>query len=158
MAELNFASGAELDLEPGVKSYPISGGRGSICFNPTDTMFVEAVYSMLVRFADQMEQDKAQKFDNALDMFRHQRERDEGMKADIDTLFGAGTSGKLFRWVDENGDDHQISPAALSSGLPLWTNFILAVIDVIPDEVSAQVKKTDARVNKYLAKYKKYQK
>ena len=58
MAELNFTSGAELDLEPGVKSYPISGGRGSICFNPTDTMFVEAVYSMLVRFADQMEQDK----------------------------------------------------------------------------------------------------
>ena len=121
-------------------------------------MFVEAVYSMLVRFADQMEQDKAQKFDNALDMFRHQRERDEGMKADIDALFGAGTSGKLFRWIDENGDDHQISPAALSGGLPLWTNFILAVIDVIPDEVSAQVKKTDARVNKYLAKYKKYQK
>ena len=45
------------------------------------------------------------------------------------------------------------SAHAMAEGLPLWTNFFLAVIDTVPEEMSKQIRASKPRVEKYLKKY-----
>ena len=45
---------------------------------------------------------------------------------------------------------------ALASGLPVWANLLLAVIDKTNASMDEESKKTDDRLNKYLKKYGKH--
>lgn len=150
MAVLNFATG--------VQSFDINGGHGKVFFNPTDTAFAQRAYTLMADIADKMEADKGKTFPNALAMFDYEREQDAYIKRGIDGLFGSGVADKLFCWVDDGGEAHGISPSAFGDGLPLWLNFLLSVFDTIPDATAKQAKAMDSRVEKYLAKYKKYKK
>lgn len=150
MAVLNFATG--------VQSFGVNGGRGKVYFNPTDVSFAQGVYTLMVDLSEKLEADKGKDFPDAMAMFAHQTEQDAYIKQRIDGLFGSGVADQLFCWVDEEGNVHSVSPTALADGLPLWLNFLLAVFDTIPDATSKQAKAMDARVDKYLSKYKKYQK
>ena len=66
------------------------------------------------------------------------------MHKGIDALFGEGSAAAVFEGI---------SSYAMADGLPLWTNFLLAVIDTVPEEMNKQVKTSKPRVEKYLKKY-----
>ena len=150
MAVLNFVTG--------VQSFDVNNGRSKVYFNPTDVSFAQGVYTLMVDLSDRLEADKGKTFADALAMFDHQMEQDAYIKQRIDGLFGSGVAEQLFCWADEEGNVHAVSPTALADGLPLWLNFLLSVFDTIPEATSKQAKAMDARVDKYLSKYKKYQK
>ena len=61
----------------------------------------------------------------------------------MDGLFGENVAVGLFQGV---------SSYAMADGLPLWCNFMLAIIDTIPAELSVQIRATKPRVEKYLNK------
>ena len=72
------------------------------------------------------------------------RQRDAEVSDGVDRLFGEGTAAAVFQ-------GH--STHAMAEGLPLWTNFFLAVIDTVPEEMSKQIRASKPRVEKYLKKY-----
>ena len=44
---------------------------------------------------------------------------------------------------------------ALSGGLPLWANLLLAIMDEMDESVSREIKLSDERLAKYTKKYHK---
>ena len=83
------------------------------------------------------------------EIFKVSRAMDEEMRADVNAIFGKDVCGELFS---------NMNVYAMGDGLPAWANFLLAVIDEVDDSAQAEQKRTSARVDKYLAKYRKYQK
>lgn len=133
-----------LNFSTGVKTFSVNDGAAEISYNPTDTNFVSSLYDLFVACAEKYEADKDKKFNDNKAFFEYARKRDAEVHEAIDSLFGSGISNAVFQGV---------SSYAMADGLPLWTNFLLAVIDSIPDELSKQVKESKPRVEKYLKKY-----
>lgn len=87
---------------------------------------------------------RAKKFENNTAFFEYVRQRDAEVSDGVDRLFGEGAAAAVFQ-------GH--SAHAMAEGLPLWTNFFLAVIDTVPEEMSKQIRASKPRVEKYLKKY-----
>ncbi len=162
----------ELKFDTGLVTYKVNGGA-EIKFNPTDTEFTKKVLGI---FRDLTEkQDQYRKMlgadaetpdvDTALDDPEAAKElsrqadailsaidqMDGDMRDAIDDAFGAkGTADAVFG---------SASLYAYADGLPLWANFLLAVIDEMPASAEKQASLTDPRlrahVGKYSAKYGK---
>ena len=142
MAELNFSTG--------VKTYTVNE-TCEISFNPTDSFFVERLFNTFDALDKKQEEFRAQvggMTDNR-EIFKISRAMDEEMRADINAIFGRDVCGELFP---------NMNVYAMGDGLPAWANFLLAVIDEVDASAEAEQKRTSARVDKYLAKYRKYQK
>lgn len=142
MAELNFSTG--------VREYTIN----DVCtvhFNPTDSYFVERLYNTFEALDRKQEKFRTQ-IDGMTDnreIFKVSRAMDEEMRADVNAVFGRDVCGELFP---------DMNVYAMGDGLPAWANFLLTVIDEVNGSAEAEQKRTSARVDKYLAKYRKYQK
>lgn len=133
-----------LNFSTGIKTFDVNDGAAQVSYNPTDANFAAGLYELFMRCADRYEADKDKAFDSNVDFFAYARQRDTDVCEGIDGLFGSGVSASLFQGI---------SPYALADGLPLWANFLLSVIDTIPEEMSRQVKVSKPRVEKYLKKY-----
>ena len=130
-----------LKFSTGVKTFSVNDGAAEISYNPTDVNFVSSLYDFFVSCAEKYESDKDKKFTDNTAFFEYAKQRDADVCAGIDNLFGSGTAAALFQGI---------STYAMAEGLPLWTNFLLAVIDTVPEEMSKQVKSSRPRVEKYL--------
>lgn len=161
MQELNFATGR-------VK-YKVNGGT-TIEFNPTDTEFTRRVMNIFRDLVQKQEEyakalsgdspdlgaaldnpEEAKKLVSQADaVLNTVSQMDQDMRKAIDTAFQApGTADAVF------GED---SLYAYADGLPLWANFLMAVIDEMPASAEKQSQLTDPRLRKYVGKYsKKYQ-
>ena len=69
------------------------------------------------------------------------------MREIIDSVFEKKLCDELFG---------EMNVYALASGLPVWANLLLAVIDKTNASMDEESKKTDDRLNKYLKKYGKH--
>lgn len=105
---------------------------------------MSALYDLFAECAERYETDKDKKFENNTAFFEYVRQRDAEVSDGVDRLFGEGTAAAVFQ-------GH--STHAMAEGLPLWTNFFLAVIDTVPEEMSKQIRASKPRVEKYLKKY-----
>ena len=156
MQELNFATGK-------VK-YKVNGGA-AIEVNPTDTEFSRRVLDIFRDLSGKQEEyakaltadepdmeaalgdpDAAKQAvaqaDNVLDTVA---KMDKDMRAAIDSAFEApGTADAVFGTA---------SLYAYADGLPLWANFLMAVIDEMPASAEKQAQMTDPRIRKYVGKY-----
>ena len=142
MASVNFANG--------IKTFTVNG-ICEISFNPTDSFFVERLYDTFDTL-DQKQTKYREQVNSLTDnreIFKVSRAMDEEMRADVNAIFGKDVCGELFP---------NMNVYAMGDGLPAWANFLLAVIDEVDDSAQAEQKRTSARVDKYLAKYRKYQK
>ena len=142
MASVNFANG--------IKTFTVNG-ICEISFNPTDSFFVERLYDTFDTL-DQKQTKYREQVNSLTDnreIFKVSRAMDEEMRADVNSIFGKDVCGELFP---------NMNVYAMGDGLPAWANFLLAVIDEVDDSAQAEQKRTSARVDKYLAKYRKYQK
>lgn len=135
-----------LNFSTGVKTFDVNDGAAQISYNPTDTYFAERIYNLFLGMAEKYEADKEKKFDDNRAFFDYARARDKEVHEAIDGLFGEGVSDGLFQGVNSY---------AMADGLPLWTNFLLSIIDTIPAELSVQIKASNPRVEKYLQKYRR---
>lgn len=141
---------AELKFSTGIKTFNVNDAC-EIAFNPTDSFFVERLFNTFDKLDQKQEKYRAQ-VDGMTDnreIFKVSRAMDEEMRADINAVFGEDVCGKLFPCMNVY---------AMGDGLPAWANFLLAVIDEVDASAEAEQKRTTARVDKYLAKYRKYQK
>ena len=83
---------------------------------------------------------------NHREIFEIARLRDTEMRELIDGVFGRPVCAELF------GD---MNVYAMADGLPVWCNFLLAVMDEIDTTFAREQKLTNPRIQKYTAKYHK---
>lgn len=136
----------ELKFETGVVTFMVNG-KCEVSFNPTDSAFVEKLFHAFDTLDKRQERYKEQISgvkDNR-EVFQIARSQDAEMREIIDGVFGP-VSKELF------GD---MNVYALADGLPVWANLMLAVMDEVDTSFAREQKKTNPRVAKYTAKYKK---
>ncbi len=140
----------ELNFDTGVVEYRVNGGH-VIRFNPADNRFVErlfVVFDRLSHLQEEGEQTNALQSGDGAKLFAAINARDAEMRRDIDSVFGEGAADGIFP---------DVGVYALADGLPLWTNFFLAVIDEVDASMTEEQKKVHPRVERYMKKYEKYQ-
>lgn len=138
---------SELNFDTGLVTYKVNG-QCEISFNPADVAFVRRLFNTFDNLSKQ--QDAIEGEDKDIDgvkLFELVEQREEKMRADIDSVFGDAVCDKLFG---------KVSVFALAGGLPLWCNFLMAVIDKIDAAIEEEQKQASPRVAKYMAKYEKY--
>ena len=140
----------ELNFESGLVTYSLNG-KCEVIFNPSDSNFVERLYSAFEDLDKKQEGYKAtiEKMANKREIFEFARERDSEMREIIDGLFGVPVSDALFGGMNVY---------ALANGIPVWCNLMLAVMDEVDSTYAREQKATNPRIAKYTAKYQKYQK
>ena len=137
----------ELIFDTGLVTYKVNGGH-EISFNPADVGFVKRLFTTFDGLAKQQEDTQAEgKEMDGEELFEFAEQRDKQMRQQIDDIFGEPVCDKVF-----GGQ----SVYALASGLPLWCNFLMAVIDEVDTSVTAQQELASPRVERYMAKYAKY--
>ena len=133
-----------LNFSNGVQEYDINGA--TVRFNGTDYQFAERLISTFDRMDALQQKYKGQlQAKSGNDVFKACRAVDKDMRAVINDLFADDVADKIFGTC---------SCYALADGLPIWVNLIFAVMDEIDETVIAEQKKTDPRLDAYLAKYK----
>lgn len=136
--ELNFANG--------VQSYTVNGVKDALRLNPADAEMLRKVYLALKELeGKQKERAKAgagsEDIEAVLDRLHA---LDQEMRCVLDGLFGDGLCEKIFG---------EMSLYASADGLPVWENFILAVIDLFDDSVKREAALSDKRIQKHVQKY-----
>ena len=140
----------ELNFDSGLVTYSLNG-KCEVSFNPTDTNFVERLYSAFEELDKKQEGYKEQvaEMTGNKAVFDFARERDAEMRGIIDGVFEAPVCDAIFGGMNVY---------ASANGLPVWCNLILAVIDEVDSTVVKEQKLTSPRLAKYTAKYQKYKK
>ena len=142
----------EIRIDTGVVEYTLFTSTGEKCivaFNPTDTEFVNRLNSTFEEL-DRNQESYKKEVEDAGNNFRKIYEisvkRDTEMRALLDALFDKPICKDLF------GD---MNVYAMASGLPVWANFVMALIDETKDTFDAENKLSTSRIQKYMDKYKK---
>jgi hypothetical protein len=136
-----------LNFETGLVTYSVNGTR-EVSFNPTDSYFVERLFSAFEALDKKQDAYRAEveKAANKREIFEIARKRDEEMRGIIDGVFGQPVCADVFGGMNTY---------SIAGGLPVWCNFMLAVIDEIDTTFAREQKMTNPRIAKYTAKYSK---
>lgn len=137
----------ELRHDTGVQEVSING-KVTVLLNLTDIDFVERVFNAFDAMDKQ--QDKYQAMltgeTDAKKIFAAARAMDGEMRDLINGLFGFDVCTPLYGTMNTY---------AMADGLPVWCNLMLSLIDNMNDTFTAEKKKTNPKLQKYLAKFKK---
>lgn len=137
----------ELNFDTGLVTY-IVNGKCEISFNPADVAFVDRLFKTFDGLAQRQDHAEIEKQEvSGADLFALAEQRDKYMREQIDSIFGEPVSDSIFG---------NMSVYALAGGLPLWCNFLMAVIDEIDEAIQEEQRAASPRVDKYMAKYAKY--
>ena len=137
----------ELNFDSGLVTYSLNG-KCDVSFNPTDSNFVERLYSAFEELDKKQEGYKTQveKMANKREIFDFARERDAEMRGIIDGVFEVPVSDAVFGGMNVY---------ASAGGLPVWCNLMLAIIDQIDTRSLQERKGTSARIEQYTKRWKK---
>ena len=140
----------ELGFDSGLVTYNLNG-KCEVTFNPTDSNFVERLYSAFESLDKKQGQYKSaiEKMTSSPEVFEFARQMDAEMREIIDGVFAEPVCQELF------GD---MNVYAMANGLPVWCNLMLAIMDEVEAVSDSERSATNSRIAKYTAKYKKYQK
>jgi len=135
-----------LNFETGIVTFSVNGAC-EVSFNPTDSAFVEKLFNAFDTLDQRQERYKAEvdKVADKREIFAIAQKQDAEMREIIDGVFGP-VSDAIF------GD---MNVYAMANGLPVWCNFLLAVMDEVDTTFAAQQKLTNPRIAKYTSKYHK---
>lgn len=141
----------ELSFANGVQEYTVHGVKGDVIirFNPTDGTFIQRLYNAFDTLDKKQDKyaDEVQKCGDRVEIFNIADRRDKEMREIIDAVFGAHIADDLFGGMNVY---------ALAEGVPVWCNFMLAVMDEIDNTFSREQKFTNPRIKKYLDKVQKH--
>lgn len=137
----------ELNFDTGLVTYSING-KAEVVFNPTDSGFAERLFTAFDELDKKQEAYKTEldKTEGPKSFFAAVRRIDSEMRGIIDTVFETPVSEDVFG---------SLNTYALSEGLPVWANLLLAVMDEIDGSFVNEQKKTNPRIQKYTSKYHK---
>ena len=136
----------EIKFSTGKREFRLND-QVSVAFNPTDSAFVEQIFNTFDELDRKQEEYKTEiEHADKWEIFNIARRRDTEMRDMIDSLFAKPVCTALFGTMNVY---------ALADGLPVWCNLMLAVIDQIDTSFAAEQKKTNPRIAKYTAKWKK---
>lgn len=135
-----------LNFETGIVTFSVNGAC-EVSFNPTDSAFVEKLFNAFDTLDARQERYKAEieKVADKREIFVIARKQDAEMREIIDGVFGP-VSDALFG---------EMNVYAMANGLPVWCNFLLAVMDEVDGTFAREQKATNPRIAKYTAKYHK---
>ncbi|BAK99014.1 hypothetical protein OBV_18160 [Oscillibacter valericigenes Sjm18-20] len=138
---------AELKFETGIVTFSINGVC-DISFNPTDSAFVEKLFNAFDTLDKRQEAYKAEieKTANKREVFGTARKMDAEMREIIDGVFDRPVCADIFGGMNVY---------ALADGLPVWCNFMMAIIDETDTTFAREQKATNPRIAKYTKKYHK---
>ena len=138
---------AELNFNTGVKSFAVNGTPDVFSINPTDADFVERIFNTFNELDERQQKKDAEAAKlSDREAFELAREYNAEMRKAIDKLLGEGVCAKVFG---------HMNVYAYSDGLPVWANFMLALLDECDTAFAHEQKATNPRLKKYLDKYKK---
>lgn len=135
-----------LNFETGIVTFSVNG-ECEVSFNPTDSAFVEKLFNAFDTLDQRQERYKAEvdKVADKREIFAIAQKQDAEMREIIDGVFGP-VSNAIFGGMNVY---------AMANGLPVWCNFLLAVMDEVDTTFAAQQKLTNPRIAKYTSKYHK---
>lgn len=137
----------EIRFDTGLVSYNLNGVV-EVSFNPTDTNFVERLFSAFENL-DKQQEEYRREVENTKDnkaVFELARKRDAEMRELIDDVFNVEVCEVLFG---------SMNVYAMADGLPVWCNLLLAIIDIVKESFDEEAKAIDPRIEKFIAKYRK---
>ena len=136
-----------LNFGTGIKTFVVNG-TAEVSFNPTDAFFVERLYSTFESLDKKQDSYKAEvsKEGDKRKIFDIARRMDGEMREMIDGIFQQPVSESIFGGMNVY---------ALCEGLPVWCNFLLAIMDETDTTFAREQKATNPRIQKYTAKYHK---
>lgn len=136
-----------LSFEDGVVEFNLNG-KASVCFNPTDLNFSERIFDAFEDLSKKQDgyQKTLETIADNREKFSFVRERDKEMRNIIDGIFDAPVSDAVFG---------KTSVYAYAGGLPIWCNFMFAVMDKIDTAYAREQKATNAAIQKYKKRYQK---
>jgi hypothetical protein len=137
----------ELNFDTGVVEYDINGAY-KVRFNPTDKTFIQRLSDAFDTLEAKQKSldDEAARTGDKKEVFRIVAQRDAEVRAILDDLFGEGMCDAVFS---------DMSMHALAGGLPVWVNFVLAIMDECDSAFIKEKKLRDPRLAKYTKKYHK---
>lgn len=138
----------ELNFNSGIESFSVNGVENALRLNPTDIELLRKIYvSMKDLEAKQKERNSAQSdSDDIIDTLNKAKQLDTEMRGIIDGVFGDGLCGKIFG---------ETSLYASADGLPVWQNFILAVIELFDESTKREAALSNEKIQKYVKRYHK---
>lgn len=137
----------EIKFDTGLATYNLNGAV-EVSFNPTDSNFVERLFSAFDSLDKQQEEYK-QEVSGTTDnkkVFEIARKRDTEMRGLIDSVFDADVCKPLFGGMNVY---------AMADGLPVWCNLMLAILDIVKESFDREQKAIDPRVERFISKYRK---
>lgn len=140
----------KLNYSTGVKEFEVAGG--TIRFNPADNAFVHRLFDCFEKLSQRQDEGEKENEELAADgekLFEAIEDKEVEMRNCIEEVFGKGSAKKIFP---------DTGLYALADGLPVWTNFLLAVIDLVDASVADEQKNANPRIDFYMKKYGKYMK
>lgn len=139
---------AEIKFSTGLVTYSLNGVF-DVTFNPTDSAFVERLFNTF-NTLDSMQDAYKREIEGVKDnakIFEIARNRDNEMRGMIDGIFdGAPVCAAVFGTMNVY---------AMSDGLPVWANLLLAIMDEIDTSFAREQRQTNSRISKYTAKYQR---
>lgn len=136
---------SQLNVATGLVTYTINGNC-EISFNPADADFAGRVVGVFEKISDLCHKTKLDPEKSVPEFMAATTKLDTEIRQEIDTLFGEPICAKIF------GRTNVIS---LAEGLPIWANFLMAVIDEMDRAITEEKKKASPRAKKYIEKYEK---
>lgn len=137
---------ADILFDNGLVEYNLNG-KCKVVFNPTDMTFIERVFDIFDTLDSKQEAYKADiEGKDGKEIFDIARQMDAEMRDIIDTVFECEVCDALFG---------SMSVYAVASGLPIWANLFLAVMDEMDSAFAREKKLTNPRIQKYTQKYKR---
>ena len=136
----------DLTISTGLTEYRLNN-KVSICFNPTDVVFLERLTQTLEKLdALQEELNTARTTLTEADIFPFAKEQDKKMRAVLDALFDVPVCEALFGFMNLY---------ASAGGFPVWANLILAVYEEVGAAMQGELTAREQRIAKYVDKYRK---
>lgn len=132
-----------LSYTAGKREYTLPNGE-TIHFDPCDSEFANKV---VIAFRNSNKIQGALSKDHMQDMdqlLTEIQKMNADIRQEIDNAFGEPVCDKACCGS---------SPTAISDGLPVWMNFLMAVIDEIDANMPEGEKRSRARVQQYMDKY-----
>ena len=139
----------KLVYSTGIREFQVEGGV--LRFSPTDTAFMERLFTcftQLEKKQDSVEHSEAD-LQDPVSVFKKINVLEAEMRDCIDAVFGKDACEKIFPGI---------GLYARAEGMPVWANFLFAVMDLMETSAADEQKKVNPRIQFYRKKYGKYMK
>lgn len=135
----------QLNVSTGLVTYTVNGNC-EISFNPADADLAGRVVGVFEKITDICNNTQLDQEGGVSALMAATSKLDAEIRREIDGLFGESTCEKVFG---------RTNVASLADGLPIWANFLMAVIDEMDRAITEAKKRSSPRVQQYIEKHEK---